>query len=74
MSHYQSREHGKFFRRVGNSRRECNDLVNRAFAAEGEGEKAERREREREEVKLRGGDFGLGDDGDGTVAKTESPR
>lgn len=29
---------------------------------------------EREEVKLRGGDFGLGDDGDGTVAKTESPR
>ena len=72
MSHYQSREHGKSFRRVGNSRRECNDLVNRAFAAEGEGEKAERRERE--EVKLRGGDFGLGDDGDGTVAKTESPR
>ena len=29
---------------------------------------------EREEVKLRGGDFGLGDGGDGTVAKTESPR
>ena len=37
-------------------------------------EREKKQREEREEVKLRGGDFGPGDGGDGAVAKTESPR